>query len=187
MSDEITKIEARKFNKAFGTSLTIAGINGLRSSYNNLGYIIRNYTFLNYSVKQIVDIFVGNEDYNYYFTSWENWQEMLDTIWGIVKNFNWEEERFDCENRAMLVSALCSLIYRINTCSRIYCEVRNINNGQISRHYANLIVVEDGGVYLFDCDNGGRRIKLEKGKPIIMSAWEYTFFSTTFGKADKIK
>ncbi len=179
--EEITKIQARKLNRAFGTSLAVAGINGLRNSYNNLGYIKKDYTFLDGCVKDVVDVFTGNEDYNYYFTSWENWQEMLDTIWGIVKNFNWEQERFDCDNRAHLVSALCSFIYRINTCGRVYCEVKNINNGNINRHYANLIVDNLGDVYLFDVDNFGNRIQLEKDKSVTMGFWNYTFFQVFFG------
>jgi hypothetical protein len=36
-------------------------------------------------------------DAEYFTTSWENWEKILDTVWGIVKNFKWTAEKFDCK------------------------------------------------------------------------------------------
>jgi hypothetical protein len=103
---------------------------------------------------------------------------MLDTAWAILKNYNWEKERFDCDNRADWVSSFCSLHYRINSCHKIFCEIYNVTTGiLVDRHYTNIIVDNDSNVYLFDVDNGGQKKKIESGKEIIMGNWRYKFIS----------
>jgi hypothetical protein len=174
---EITELQKRTLSEFLGTNLVVSGINSLRNSYNNLGYEVKPVCFANISITSILNIPSISKDYDAYFTSWENWEKMLDTIWGVIKNFPWERERADCDDRARVVSGLCSLIYRINTCGQMYCEFTNILTGEKGRHYANIIMDNNQNLYLFDVDNGGLKMKLEKNKPTTMGNWSYRFIS----------
>jgi hypothetical protein len=173
----MTQLKIRQLNKSFGISLTVAGIKGLRSSYNNLVYDTKSTSYVKIAITKEVNVPIVNKDYDAYFTSWENWQQMLDTMYNIIKNFSWERERLDCDDRARLVSGLCSLIYRINTCGQVYCEYTDNRNGNTGRHYANIIIDNNMDVYLFDVDNGGLTTKIEEGLPTTMGNWSYKFLS----------
>ena len=109
-------------------------------------------------------------DDKYYFTSWDNWQKIIAVINPIVQQFEWVSERFDCDNRANLVCSLISLIFEINTCAGLYCDVFDAKTGDYKyRHYANLIVDKDDNVWLWDVDNGGQYTKITSNNPILGS------------------
>ena len=88
-------------------------------------------------------------DVAYYSTSAENWEKILETIWGIVKNFPWREDRSDCDDRAIFVVALCSIIFGLNTCSWTYCDRNNLDGDWSGRHYSNIVIDKTGNIILF--------------------------------------
>jgi len=107
-------------------------------------------------------------DEKYYFTSWENWQKIIDTINPILSQFNWKAERFDCDDRALLVTALTALFFDINTVRPVYCDVYRVSDGQFAfAHYANVIVDLNGNAWLWDVDEFGKFVKITSLKPII--------------------
>lgn len=112
----------------------------------------------------------------YYYTSFENWQTIMQTLNPIVQQFTWEAERFDCDKRANLLASLVSLLFRLNTCGTIYCEVQNVNGGEKYLHYINFIVDDKGIGYIWDADNGGLYQKIT-GQDMVMGNVKYHFKS----------
>lgn len=115
-------------------------------------------------------------DVDFYTTSWDNWQLILDDVWGIIKNFNWIADTADCDNRSALTTVLCGLLFGVNTCSGVYCDRYNLDGGWSGRHWANLITDKDGNTYLYDSDNHGLRQKVSNND-IIMGREKYHFIS----------
>ena len=118
-------------------------------------------------------------DVSYFSVSWDDYKEILDTLYGVVKNFKWTEDKYDCDNRSMLLSSLVSLTAILNTCAGLYCEVKTAN-GASFRHWANLVIDKNGELYIFDCDNGGLNQKLTS-KNFTMGAWTYELLNTRIG------
>lgn len=120
-------------------------------------------------------------DMTYAYTSWDNWQEIIDILYGrIIKNFKWTAEYFDCDNRAMLFSSLCSVCFNINTCGQVYCEVYDDKGVFKYLHWANIIVDKEGNLYLLDCDNQGRFTKITSSN-IILGSFKYKLISLRIG------
>jgi hypothetical protein len=119
---------------------------------------------------------VSQLDALYYTTSWDNWKKILETVWGIVKNFNWVEDKFDCDNRAAFVTVLCGLLFGVNTCSSVYCQRDNQNGGWSGRHWTNIAIDKDGNTYLFDVDNNGLMQKIDNND-CLMGNEKYHFIS----------
>jgi hypothetical protein len=118
--------------------------------------------------KPLLGLFVTQLDNKYYFTSYDNWQKIIATINPILKQFNWEAEKFDCDKRAYLVTALVALFFDINTCRPVYCDVYRVGDGQFAfYHYANLFVTSDGSAYIWDVDEGGLTTKITSLTPVI--------------------
>jgi len=118
--------------------------------------------------KPLLGLPVSELDSKYYFTSFENWQKIMDTINPILQQFNWIAERRDCDDRAMLTSSLISLFFEINTCRQVYCNVYRVGDGQFAyAHYANVFVTEEGTAWLWDADSGGLYTKITAQNPII--------------------
>ena len=116
-------------------------------------------------------------DSTYYYTSFANWQTIISLMNDITKTFPWESERFDCDKRANLIASMIALIFRLNTCMTVYCEVSSAANGQVLyQHYANIIVDDNGIAYLWDLDNGGMYQKIT-GNDMIMGKVKYHFYS----------
>lgn len=115
-------------------------------------------------------------DEKFYYVSLSNWEKIIEVLNPIAKLFPWERERFDCDNRAFLMSSLCSLIFRINTCGVVYCEVYDATTGALKyKHYANLI--SDGtNLYLWDVDAGGLYQKINSN-PVVMGNNRYKLIS----------
>lgn len=165
--------KVNRIAKTFGTTLTVAGFRMTRSSYDKLVKVKLPSKLINDSF----DIPISQRDFAYYFTGWDNWKGMLETIYKIIKNFKWERDKFDCDDRSKLVSALCSLLFRLNTCAEVYCEVTNLKTGNKVHHWTNVVITSVGELYLFDVDNGGLTMKLEPNKPISMGKWTYNFIN----------
>ena len=116
-------------------------------------------------------------DFLFLTTSYDNWSQIIDVLYGIVKNFPWEAEVFDCDDRSALMTSLCSLIFRLNTCMGAYCQVSNATTGDLKYlHWCNIIVDKDGNLRLFDVDNGGLNQKIF-GNDVIMGNCKYHFIS----------
>jgi hypothetical protein len=143
-------------------SSTLGDINTIRTALNNSG---------------LSGVGIHQLDSSYYFTSWDNWQKMISVLNPIAANFDWEAERFDCDNRSNLMSSLCSLVFRINTCSTLYCDVYDSTTGAYKyAHYCNLITDDAGNCYLWDVDYGGQYTKITSN-PVIMGVNKYQFYS----------
>lgn len=125
--------------------------------------------------KPLLGLPVSELDSKYYFTSWDNWQKIIATINPILQQFSWTMERFDCDKRSYLVTALTALLFEINTVRPLYCEVWNIKTGQFAfLHYCNVIVADDGNAYLWDVDNNGKTTKIT-GQNMIIDNERYIF------------
>ena len=120
-------------------------------------------------------------DFSYRYTSWDNWLKIIDVLNPILKSFKWEAQVFDCDNRAELVSSLCALIFRINTCARVYCEVLDATTG-VSKylHWCNIIVDTNGSSYLWDVDQNGMTQKITTNNTI-MGVNKYKLISMRIG------
>lgn len=122
------------------------------------------------------DLPMSNLDFLIYTTSWENWQKILDVLWGIIQHFPWEAEVFDCDNRSNLATSLCSMMFRINTLMGAYCEVYDANTGAFKySHWANMMV-SNSKVYFFDPDNNGMRQQVSSNN-FVMGGLRYKILS----------
>lgn len=171
----------KKIARNFGVSLIIAGLNTIKNLYKGLKPVVLRSGDIKEAMNKITNIIVGFYDKQYYTTNKDNWNEMLDVISAIIKVFEWIKEKFDCDNRARLVSSLCSLLFGLNTCGYVYCETTHINTGKKSLHYANLVVLDDGSLILYDVDNKRRKLVLDIGKPITMGYKTYKLLKAYFG------
>ena len=118
--------------------------------------------------KPLLGLPVSEMDSKYYFTSFDNWQKIIATINPILKNNGWIAERFDCDKRAMLVTALTALLFEINTVRPIYCDVYRVGDGKFAfAHYANVFSLLDGTAMLWDADEGGLTTKITSLTPVI--------------------
>jgi len=173
------KIKIKRIAVSFNTALVVMGLKGLQGSYSNLPVNVKSYGELTSAIKRIMNVPVGMKDVSYFTTSFENWQEVLDVIYNIAHRFKWKKERYDCEDRATTIKDLSSLIFGLNTCGIVYCEITNIQTGKRFRHYANLIVDDKGNLLLFDIDNAGVRKKIT-GQTLTARLWHYRFIKAIF-------
>jgi len=173
------QIKINYIAKTFGAALTTAGFKMVKSSYDSLAPVQFPFGFIKEATDKIKSMSVSQRDYFYYFTNWENEEEMLAVIWRIVKNFKWEKDKFDCDDRSKLVSALHSLFFGLNSCGEIYCKVTNLRTGDSVLHWANIIITSNGDAYLFDCSNSGLAMKLKPGE-FAMGKWSYVFNNCRF-------
>jgi len=167
--------QANKIAKTFGIILTVHGFKMTRSGYDGLSRVKLPSRLINDSFDRIKKMPVSQRDFAYYFTGWDNWEGMLETVHKIIKDFKWEKEVFDCDDRSKMVSALCSLLFRVNTCAEVYCEITSLKTGNKDYHWTNVVITSSGELYLFDVDNGGLFLKLYPNKPITMGKWSYNF------------
>lgn len=171
------QIKINRIARALGINFTVAGFKMLKSSYDNLKPVKFPSRFVNDSFNKIKNIPISQRDFHYYFTDWSNLKKMTIIIYRIIKNFKWERDRFDCDDRSKLVSALFSLLFGLNSCGEVYCKITSLKTGRTGRHWTNVIITSSGEVYLFDVDNFGLTMKLYPNKPISMGKWSYEFIS----------
>jgi hypothetical protein len=108
----------------------------------------------------------------YYSTDFATWQEIIEVVWGILRNFTWTADRADCDNRSNFVTSMVSILFGLNTCAGMYTKVTNINTGATDMHWANCIIDKDGNMYAFDADNNGLMQKITSNG-FIMGVWKY--------------
>ena len=114
-------------------------------------------------------------DIAYYYTSWDNWQQIINLLNPIAQAFPWEAGKYDCNNRSALMTSLSSLLFEINTCGTTNCEVYDAKTGAFKYgHYANMICDDQGILYLWDVDQGGMFQKVT-GNDMIMGVNKYHF------------
>lgn len=151
--------------RAIGQLTMQIGIKQIREAISDFAYTEGDF---NRFKNALMGLPVMELDSKYYFTSWDNWQKIIDTINPILANFNWKPETFDCDDRALLVTALTALFFDINTVRPIYCEVWRVGDGQFAfHHYANVIVDLNGNSWLWDADEFGKFVKITSLTPII--------------------
>jgi hypothetical protein len=165
--------------KGMGEGSIRAGLWLLRATFEKADKTCENFNFIEDSLKKVMNIPVTEMDIFYYLAKWEDVKEMVGSVDNIIKDFKWKSDLGDCDNRAEFVSSLFSFGFEMNSCGKLYCNVKNPKTGFNDMHWCNLIVCSDGSVYLYDVDNGRRRMKLNGGK-IIMGNWEYTPISARF-------
>ena len=119
-------------------------------------------------------------DMTYATTDWDNWSEILDKVYSILGENYWTEDVADCDNRAEFTSALISIIYHLNTCGRVYCEVTNTATSGTYLHWCNIVIDKDKNVYLFDADNGGLKQKITSPN-VVMGNRSYKLKSYRIG------
>lgn len=176
------QIKINQLSRRYGTVLAVHGFKFIKGSYSDMQpTIVKPFGVIVNAIRNIAPfIAIAQKDLNYYTTTKENWEKCFETIYGIVKRFKWQKDKFDCDDRAKLVSALCSLLFGLNTCAEVYCEIINIKTGNKIRHYTNIAITSDSEVYLFDVDQEGKRKIIEAGEPISMGNWTYKLISSRF-------
>jgi hypothetical protein len=168
------QLQINAVKRKLGTLMSILGFKYIKEAQNE-------FQRTKFHINQIQQFFntngitlpVNNLDVDYFTTSWDNWQKILDTIYPILQEFKWTRETGDCDNRANFMTTTAGILFDVNTCTEIYCHVSNATTGKaIDYHKANIIIDDAGNTYLFDADNGGLRQKIT-GLNHIMGNWRY--------------
>jgi len=118
--------------------------------------------------KPLLGLPVSQLDSKYYFTSFDNWLKIIESLNPLTKEFYWVAEKRDCDKRAMFITSMVSMLFELNTCRPVYCRVWRVSDGQLAyAHYANVIVDNAGNAYLWDADEGGQFTKITANNPVI--------------------
>jgi hypothetical protein len=119
-------------------------------------------------------------DVNYWTTNIDSWKKIIEDTYGIIKNFKWEEDIFDCDNRAGFVQHFVSLTAKFNTCADAFVKITNIITGATDMHHPNLIIDNLGDLYIYDLDNSGLWQKITRND-FVMANWRYHIESIRIG------
>ena len=164
-------------NDYLNDNLIIMGIKGKRTK--TLSKTIKPFLSVKTAINGAgLSLPISQLDKNYYFIEWEDWKPIIKSLSRIVRSFPWQAEFFDCDNRAILFSALCATFHRINTCGTGYCKRINLSTGKGGYHYCNIIADNKLKVHLYDADNYGLITELKK--PFEMGNYRYEFKSFRF-------
>ena len=162
--------------RAIGSLYFRIAITQLRDSQDDFDSQVFGFDKITNALKPL-EVSATNLDTQYWFASWDTWQSIISVLNPIVQNFNWVSERFDCDNRANLMSSLVSLMFELNTCSTLYCDVYDATTGAFKyAHTCNLIVDINDNVWLWDVDNGGQFTKITSNSPV-MGVNRYQLYS----------
>lgn len=171
------QLKINAINRTIGTLMAVVGIKKLRQHSNFTTIDTGNNKFYQALKSRGIKINFSPLDISYRYTSFDNWQKIIKVLNGIIKHFKWEANVHDCDNRSTLMTSLCSLIFRINTCAGLYCEVFDAETGKSKYlHWANLIVDTEDNIYLWDVDNGGMYQKITSDN-CVMGKLKYRFIS----------
>ncbi|MFA6201518.1 MAG: hypothetical protein WC679_14050 [Bacteroidales bacterium] len=118
-------------------------------------------------------------DAEYYSTSWDNYKEIVETGYDIIKNFKWLEDKHDCENRSSEMTQFCSRTALLNTCAQLYCEVKTAN-GNTFMHWANCVIDSSANLYIVDCDNNCAMQKITS-RNFTIGTWTYSLVHIRIG------
>lgn len=167
-------LQINSINRILGQLYFRLGIQQIREHQSDFTSEMFDFNkFQNAIIKAGITANVVPLDNQYWFASWDNWQKIISILNPIAQNFQWEPERFDCDNRATLMNALCALMFRINTCATCYCSVYMADTDKfLFAHYCNLIVDKDDNVYLWDVDQNGISQKIT-GNSVVMGVHKY--------------
>lgn len=152
------------------------GIASLKKNHSDFAKTTGTFSDLN-KIRQF-GIDVLPLDNTYYFTSLDNWRTIIDYLYNrIIAFFPWKADSFDCDNRAMLMSSLVSLIFNLNSMGQVYCEV--ITPTQKYLHWANIFSDGDN-FYLLDVDFRGKYTKITSN-PVIIDNVKYKLITLRIG------
>lgn len=116
----------------------------------------------------VLGVPVAQLDTNYYFTSYDNWQKILQVVNPIIQSMNWLLDKRDCDKQAEFVVGLVAYMFELNTIRPFFCDVYRVSDGAYAyTHYAMVFVDDVGNSYLYDYDNGnGAWGKITSNTPI---------------------
>ncbi len=158
-------LQINAIRRKMGQLLISAGISQMNESINELQ--VTEGTFAQFC-KPLLGLPVSQLDEKYYFTSWDNWLKIIESLNPLTKEFYWVAEKRDCDKRAMFITSMVSMLFELNTCRPVYCQVYRVSDGQLAyAHYANVIVTNDGSAYLWDADENGLFTKITANNPVI--------------------
>lgn len=163
-------LQINAIRRKMGQLLISAGITQMNESINELAG--KEGTFEQFT-KPLFGLPVSQLDSKYYFTSWENWLKIIDALNPLTKEFYWVAEKRDCDKRAMFLTSMVSMLFELNTCRPVYCDVYMNATGQFAyAHYANVIVDNNGIAWLWDADASGQYTKIT-GTTVVMGDKKY--------------
>jgi len=157
--------------RTVGVLTTAIGLQRLRNEFSSIEKTKINVATIDAVCKKF-GITANELDVKYLTTSFENWEMITSTLYGIVKNFRWTTDTFDCDDRAAFMTSLCALTTGLNTCADAYCKITNIVTGATDMHHPNLIIDKDNNLYIFDVDNEGVFRKIITNG-FIINSWKY--------------
>ena len=166
--------------KNTGIALTVSGLKMIRSGYQynptQVGFGVFKDAF---NKEGLYNVETKEQDIYYHISTWKTYSDCLDTAYKIVKKFPWEKEFFDCDNRSAMMSVLLSIFGL--ALGRAYVEVFNKDTGtQKYLHWCNVAVDTGGDLHLFDADNGGQSVKVERGKELLIGNNRYKIIQAIF-------
>jgi hypothetical protein len=167
--------QINQLKRKIGEALISGGIGYTRESISDILPIEKSQDHLRQAISNF-GMAITFLDSSYFTTSFENWKKIIEIMNPICQKFAWTKEKFDCDNRALLMSSLIAVMFGLNSCSPCYCDVFNVNGTHIDWHYNNLIIDDAGNVYLWDVDNHGTVQKITSNTPV-MNNWKYNLVS----------
>jgi hypothetical protein len=164
--------EINKIKRSIGTLMTTAGLMQIRQAINDLATEEIYVSKIKESCNKL-GIGVNELDFTFRTTSWQTWEQIIPILYGIIKEFKWESDIFDCDDRASFMTSLCSLLFRVNTLASAYCEVYDATTGKLKYlHWANVVIDRDAQLYLLDVDQSGMIQKITSNN-LIMGVNKY--------------
>lgn len=169
------EIQINRLKRLLGEKFIMAGIKYTRDALTDIPSVEKPQDHIRGALSS-AGMAISFLDETYFTTSWENWQKVIAVMNPIARNFKWTKEKFDCDNRAHLMSSLISVMFGLTTCSPCYCDVFTASGKHIGYHYNNVIVDDAGNAYLWDVDNGFNTVKITSSTPV-MGNWSYRLIS----------
>ena len=170
------QLQINSIKRQIGTLMAVAGFKQVKQARSEFDIVnLQNGEIQ--TAGKVLGIYTNYLDFKYFFTSWENWEKILDVVWGILKHFKWMKEVFDCDQRAAFMTVISGMLFGVNTCTTVYCKVSDAVTGVFRYdHTANIIIDRDKNLYLFDADNHGMRQKITSNN-VVMGKVKYEFLS----------
>lgn len=177
--DKIPAEQLNAMKKQLAIGLMVPGIKIVKNAFKNVKKREMSFGFLESGITDIVKIPIVQRDLVYRHVSAKQAGIMIDVVQSIIKHFKWIAQFADCDDRAKLVSALFSLFFGLNSCGEMYCKVKTTTNN-VYYHWANVIITSNGDFILYDVDNHGNRMIMDRDKPFTMGTATYTFIKARF-------
>jgi hypothetical protein len=163
-------LQINSVKRQIGQLFLRVGVMNIKDAISDFTYVEGDFARF---CQPLLGLPVSQLDIKYYFTSFDNWQKIIATINPILQQFNWQSEKWDCDKRSYLVTALVALFFGINTIRPLYNTIYSVANGQnLADHYANVFVTAEDKMVLWDVDNGGQYTKVTSN-PVVIGNWSY--------------